>query len=414
MNKSITKSTFFSLPFTIMSPKLSGTVLIHGDEAVHTTGGTEVAPSISVSSTFKTGLPGEGPDEDDVDFKNPERHVYSRYTQDVSTRAEHILSKINDGHALTYASGLSAAYAVRRSFFSMPKRIAINGGYFGCHSTIEVYNKSRDTPLELIDLDDEFQPGDLCWLETPLNPSGESRDIKYYADKVHKAGGKILVDSTFAPPPLQYPFKWGADWYLTATKYFGGHSDLLGGVLVVKTLDDWTALHHNRTYMGNVIGSLDAWLLLRSLRTLHLRVPRQSETATVLAKWLQSAERTPAGQTFDGVPGGLVTKVWHSSLQTKDERGFNPKYQLEGGWNGTFAIQLATPEQAIQLPHNVENFVAATSLGGVESLIEYRARADIREDPRLIRISVGVEEIEDLKDGLRIGLQKVASIKSKV
>ncbi|KAK0190989.1 Cys/Met metabolism PLP-dependent enzyme-domain-containing protein [Armillaria mellea] len=368
-----------------MCPKLSGTVLIHGDGAIHPVGGTEVAPSISVSSTFKASSPEER--LDNVDFKNPERHVYSRYTQDVSTRAEHILSKIN---ALV---------------FFKPKRVAINGGYFGCHATTEVYSKSRDTNLEMIDLDDEFQPGDLCWLETPLNPTGESRDISYYADKVHRAGGKLLVDSTFAPPPLQYPFKWGADWYLIATKYFGGHSDLLGGVLVVKTLDEWTALQHDRTYLGNVLGSLEAWLLLRSLRTLHLRVPRQSETATVLAKWLQHST---------GVPGGLVTRVWHSSLQTKDERGFEPKHQLEGGWNGTFAIQLATPEQAIQLPYAVKFFVAATSLGGVESLIEYRARADAREDPRLIRISVGVEDVEDLKDGLRIGLQRVASIKSKL
>ncbi|PBL02506.1 cystathionine gamma-synthase [Armillaria gallica] len=394
-----------------MSPKLSGTVLIHGDGAVHPTGGAEVAPSISVSTTFKANSPEER--LDNIDVKNPERHVYSRYTQDVSTRAEHILSKINDGHAITYTSGLSAAYAAL--VFFKPKRVAINGGYFGCHATIEVYSKSRDTNLEMIDLDDEFQPGDLCWLETPLNPTGESRDIRYYADKVHKAGGKLLVDSTFAPPPLQYPFKWGADCILhSATKYFGGHSDLLGGVLVVKTLDEWTTLQHDRTYLGNVLGSLEAWLLLRSLRTLHLRVPRQSETATILAKWLQSAERTPAGQTFDGVPGGLITKVWHSSLQTEDARGFQPKHQLEGGWNGTFAIQLATPEQAIQLPHTVKYFVAATSLGGVESLIEYRARADVREDPRLIRISVGVEDVEDLKDGLRIGLQKVASVKSKL
>jgi cystathionine gamma-synthase len=87
-----------------------------------------------------------------------------------------------------------------------------------------------------------------------------------------------------------------------------------------------------------MIGSLESWLLLRSLRTFHLRIPRQSENATALAKWLKNVEATPAGQEFEGVPGGLITKVFHSSLQGADERGFDPKTQMEGGWNATFSI----------------------------------------------------------------------------
>lgn len=86
------------------------------------------------------------------------------------------------------------------------------------------------------------------------------------------------------------------------------------------------------------MGSLEAWLLLRSLRTLHLRVPRQSANATELVKWLNSATSIPTGQSRDGIPGGIITKVWHSSLQKKDARGFEPGQQLEGGWNATFAI----------------------------------------------------------------------------
>lgn len=88
------------------------------------------------------------------------------------------------------------------------------------------------------------------------------------------------------------------------------------------------------------MGSLEAWLLLRSLKTLHLRVPRQSETATVLAQWLQSISKTPKDQTFDGIPGGLVTRVWHSSLQGTDARGFNPRNQMPGGFNPTFSIEV--------------------------------------------------------------------------
>jgi hypothetical protein len=101
-------------------------------------------------------------------------------------------------------------------------------------------------------------------------------------------------------------------------------------------------LHVDRTYLGNVMGSLESWLLLRSLRTLHLRVPRQSETSTALAQWLSSASAKSAGESFDGIPGGLIAKVWHSSLQKKDARGFDPKTQLEGGWNATFAILVSS------------------------------------------------------------------------
>jgi len=90
--------------------------------------------------------------------------------------------------------------------------------------------------------------------------------------------------------------------------------------------------------MGSVMGSLEAWLLLRSLRTLHLRVPRQAATATALAQWLDSVAKTKTGDNYDGIPGGLLTKVWHSALQPKDERGFEPKNQMQGGWNATFSI----------------------------------------------------------------------------
>ncbi|KAG7097068.1 hypothetical protein E1B28_004455 [Marasmius oreades] len=394
-----------------MSRRLKPTDLIHGDAHVGGQDRVEVAPSISVSTTFRAPL-----DPDalmvDSDVRNPSRHIYSRYTQDVSTRAEHILSKINDGHALTYSSGLSACYAAVVHY--KPKRIAVRGGYFGSHQSFAIYQKTRE--VELIDLDDEYQPGDLCWLETPINPTGESRDIKYYADKIHRVGGKLVVDSTFAPPPLQYPFKFGADCVLhSATKYFGGHSDLLAGVLIVKTDEEWSTLMHDRTYMGMVMGSLEAWLLLRSLRTLHLRVPRQSETATALVQWLQSVvKETSSGKAYDGVPAGVISQVHHSSLQQPDARGFHPKTQMEGGYGATFAIILSDIVYAKRLPGQTKYFVPATSLGGVESLIEYRARADPQENPLLVRVSVGVEDLEELKEDLRQALQKVAEIKAKL
>lgn len=131
---------------------------------------------------------------------------------------------------------------------------------------------------------------------------------------------------------------------------------MLCGVLVVKTREEWVdvsifsffnpsisclttmrQLWTARTYMGNMLGSLEAWLLLRSLRTLHLRVPRQSQTATELAQWLFRVSKTPVGQEYDGIPGGLVVKVWHSSIQA-ETANWDIKGQMEGGWNATFSI----------------------------------------------------------------------------
>ncbi|KAF7790899.1 hypothetical protein EIP86_001857 [Pleurotus ostreatoroseus] len=390
-------------------PTVNGTDLIHTDDPIHH--GLEVAPSISVTTTFKNPEPwDEAKGLNNLDPWDPDRHVYSRYTQATSSRAERVLSKINDGYALTYASGLAASYAAL--VHTKPKRIAISGGYHGCHMTIEVYKRSKDVELELISLDDEFKPGDLCWLETPLNPTGEARDIKYYADKIHAVGGTLLVDSTFAPPPLQYPFKWGADIVMhSGTKYFGGHSDLLCGVLVVKTKEEWTKLWSQRTFLGNMMGSLESWLLLRSLRTLHLRVPRQSENATVIAQWLSKAA---GGKAHDGIPAGVIETVWHSSLQGKDSRGWEPRVQMEGGWNPTFGILLTKKEYATLLPHATKFFIPATSLGGVESLIEHRIASDAGADPRLIRLSIGVEDVEDLKADLRRAFQEIAKAKAKL
>ncbi|KAJ6538586.1 cystathionine gamma-synthase [Mycena sp. CBHHK59/15] len=395
-----------------MAPKIverKGTELVHGDAALHRD--QEVAPSISVTTTFRSPHPNE-PAATDTDYRNPSRHVYSRYTQQVSTRVEHILSSVNDGLALTYSSGLAASYAALVLY--KPRRIAISEGYHGCHATIQVYLKAAPE-VKIIKLDDEFQSGDFCWLETPLNPTGESRDIRYYADKVHRVGGKLFVDSTFGPPPLQFPFKFGADCVLhSATKYFGGHSDLLGGVLIVKTREEWDTLQSDRTYMGNMMGSLESWLLLRSLRTFHLRVARQSETATAMVQWLHKLASTPTGQSFEGIPGGVLTKVWHSSVQGKDARGFDPSSQMTGGWNATFSIQLSEPKYAAWFPHSLKYFTPATSLGAVESLAEYRFSWDKNSDPKAVRISIGVEDLDDLKADISQALRNLVQTGSKL
>ncbi|EJD42589.1 PLP-dependent transferase [Auricularia subglabra TFB-10046 SS5] len=382
-----------------------GTILLHADDELGARH-AEVAPSISVSTTFRqpqgVDLIGE------YDPAHPKFHVYSRESQEVNSRVERVLGELHGlgKHALTFSSGLSAVFAAL--VHCAPRRIAVSGGYFGSHGTIAVYGQAAQRPIPLIALDDVYAAGDLCWLETPVNPDGTARGIRHYAERIHAVGGRLCVDATFAPPPLANPFDFGADIVMhsgdpAATKYFGGHSDLLGGVLVVKSQEEWHKLWDIRVHPGNNLGSLEAWLLLRSLRTLHVRVPRQSATATALAQWLHRVSQIPAGETWDGVPGARVHGVTHASLQHEPW----VKEQLSGGYPATFSILLESKEYAAELPYLLKHFAAATSLGGVESLIEQRCNADGVSDPRLLRISVGLEELEDLKADLRQGLNRL-------
>lgn len=166
------------------------------------------------------------------------------------------------------------------------------------------------------------------------------------------------IDATFGPPPLQDPFAWGADIVMhSGTKYFAGHSDALVGSVSVRSKAEWNRLWHNRTYTGSNIGSLDAWLLLRSLRTLQVRVTKQSETATQLAQWLAALARAEPATDLDG-PGGVVQQVWHTSLQEDRAELLGEGKQMTAG-PATFAILLKNEVYATHLPHHLECFIAS-------------------------------------------------------
>ncbi|GAA5821260.1 hypothetical protein JCM3770_007387 [Rhodotorula araucariae] len=380
--------------------------------------GPEVAANISTSTTFRHPSPEQiaaaepGLYAENWTPVDPSRDIYSRYTQPTLTRAEKVLSSVLGAHTIVYPSGIAAFFAVLLHVRPDVVAFTAGEGYHGCHTSFDVYRQVRgEDQVRLIDLDAEY-PSDkktLVWLETPLNPTGESRSIAAYAKKAHAVGAVLGVDSTFAPPPLQDPFKWGADIVMhSGTKYFAGHSDALVGTLSVKSKDDWLKLWHARTYTGTNIGSLDAWLLLRSLRTLSLRVARQSSTATALAQWLAALSRADAGTDLDG-PGGVVDTVWHTSLQDGARELLGAGKQMESG-PACFAILLKSAEAATHLPHQLKLFVPATSLGGVESLIEQRRVSDPGADPRLIRLSIGLEDLEDLKADLIQGFRAVQRI----
>lgn len=374
-------------------PRLS-TTGIHGGDHLHTV--SDVTPPINISTTFKyTNDPDKlekmppGPFPYEVG-----KPVYSREGHPSGEFVELVISKITNSYAVAYNSGLSAVYAAYTHL--NPKVLCIGQGYHGVHGIADIW--TRNHGLKQYGLDEEdlekLGPGDVIHLETPVNPDSLCFDIQHFADKAHAKGAFLVVDSTFAPPPLQDAFEFGADIVMhSATKYFGGHSDLLAGILLTKSEDVWRKLLDDRIYLGTNIANLESALLLRSLKTLELRVKKQSDSATKIAKFLnESKEKYPA-----------IAKVHHSSLQ-KD--AFVAR-QLKGGHAPTFAFELQTEDQARRFPSRLKYFYHATSLGGVESLIEWRAMSDHTVSPSLLRVSVGIEDVEDLIEDLEQALSGI-------
>ena len=205
----------------------------------------------------------------------------------------------------------------------------------------------------------------------------------------------------------------------SGTKYFGGHSDMLCGVLAVSPIsrpkkvfeDAYWELYRERLHLGSVMGSFEGWLGVRSLRTLELRVLRQSASAGELVRWLNACLTNPASQdgniTDDDASliRATISTLNHASLQTTDiASGWLPA-QMPRGYGPVFSILMRNASFARRLPSKLRLFQHATSLGGVESLIEWRRMSDAGVDDRLVRVSVGVEDVGDLKEDLREGFR---------
>ncbi|KAH3672840.1 hypothetical protein WICMUC_004062 [Wickerhamomyces mucosus] len=360
------------------------TNLIHADDSKNRV--SDIVTPINVSTTFRY-------DDDpsllraaDEGFEEQE-FVYSREKHPNQVKLEVIFDEILNGHSVAYSSGLAAFYGLITHF--NPKQVAVGPCYHGCLNILNIHTRNfglKQFSYSEEDLD-KLQPGDLIHIETPLNPYGTSKSIKYFADKAHSKGALLSVDSTFAPVPLQDPFKFGADIVMhSATKYFGGHSDLLAGVLVVKSFEIKEKLVEDRMHLGSNIANLESYLLLRSLRSYELRINKQSENVAKIVKFLSDNKKN-----FK-----ILKDLTHSSLQTEDF----VKKQLPNGFGPVFSIFVESKEIAKQLPSRLKYFHHATSLGGVESLVEWRALSDPHIDQTLLRFSIGVEDPNDLINDL--------------
>ena len=316
---------------------------------------------------------------------------------------------------ITYSSGLAAINAVFS--FLTPRVISVGDGYHGTHGVLSVYQ--RLTKCKIVSLDcpaSDLGVGDLIWLETPVNPTGQAINIKAFAEKAHSRGAYLAVDSTFAPPPLQEPFSLGADVVMhSGTKYIGGHSDLLCGVVAVARKDWVPRMIADRIFLGSVMGGLEGWLGVRSIRTLELRVERQARSAAEIVAWLKHA-LTSTADTVATVRTAVSSVLPHSSLQSHPS---HPDHewlaaQMPNGLHSpVFAFQTHTEAQARALPSHLRYFHHATSLGGVESLIEWRCMSDRGCDRRLLRVSVGVEDVRDLIGDLLQGFEAVGQLLEK-
>jgi cystathionine gamma-synthase len=256
---------------------------------------------------------------------------------------------------------------------------------------------------DLVSMEEVIKIGDtqLVWVETPNNPNWEVTDIVAASKLAHKAEAKLIVDATATPPTMTKSLDLGADIsFHSATKYLNGHSDVSAGVLSFKQSNqDWESLYNIRKLQGTVLNSQDAFLLIRGLRTLFLRVDKNSQNAMILAKHFESHDN--------------VETVLYPGLESHPNH-IIAKRQTKGQYGGMLSIIVSGSEaDAINVVRNCKVFYPATSLGGVESLIEHRKTVSGEDFPvneKLIRISVGIEDpidlINDLEQALDIVFKK--------
>ncbi|KAI5310529.1 hypothetical protein KEM55_005792 [Ascosphaera atra] len=383
------------------------TQAIHADDPFALT--ADVAPPIHVATTYRYD---SDPDKLVPAAQQPSEvpghpgYIYSRLLAPNTVRLEAILTSLLHAPALTFSSGLSACHAALVCL--NPKRVSIGNGYHGVHGVLDIM--TRLTGVEQLSLDvdaSKLDKGDVIWLETPVNPDGTSFNIQAYADKAHSRGAYLVVDSTFAPPGLQDPFAFGADMVMhSGTKYIGGHSDMLCGVLATNNKEWQHQLLKDRAMLGSVMGSMEGWLGVRSVRTLDVRVQRLSQNVSRIVSWLVTALHTANPSEEDKEVRAVVEDVTHSSLQTED-LGWLAK-QMPNGYGPVFSFTTKEESYARRLPSKLALFHHATSLGGMESLIEWRAMSDRTVDTRLLRVSVGLENWEDLKADLQKGFTAIA------
>ena len=346
----------------------------------------EIVPPIHLSTTYE-----RGPDNQLLGTRR-----YSRADNPGYDPCEALLTQLEGGAAsLVFSSGMAAATAVFTALQPGDHVIVPPVFYWALRHWLSDWATRWGLKIEAVDPTDPtriaaaLRPGatKIVWVETPANPTLAISDIAELAGIVHRAGARLVVDSTFATPVLSQPLALGADLVMhSATKYLNGHSDVIAGALTTRTDDEfWQRLKDGRAQAGAVLGPFEAWLLLRGMRTLFVRVPVQSQNARLVA------------EKFAGHPG--VKAVLYPGLASHPGHAVAAR-QMRGGFGGMLSLRVnGGAPAALRVISRVQLWKRATSLGGVESLIEHRASV---EPPAggtpddLLRLSTGIEDANDL------------------
>ena len=334
-------------------------------------------------------------------------YSYSRSNNPGYALLEKVCAELDGGAgALCFASGMAAITAVFETVNMGEHIVAPRVMYHGAQDWLHRISKRRNIGLSLFDAADiealrqAVVPGKttVVWVETPVNPTWDVIDIAAAAEIAHAAGAILAVDCTVAPAVTTRALDFGADIvFHSATKYLNGHSDVLAGMLVTRVCDPrWQEIREVRALCGGVLGPFEAWLLLRGMRTLFLRFERACDSALKIA---QHFERHPA---LDAVLyPGLESHPGHAIARKQMLNGFGGmlSFMVKGG-----------ADEAKQVANRTQLFLSATSLGGVESLIEHRASVEGPHSivaTNLLRLSIGIELCDDLIADLEQSLETV-------
>ncbi|MBL8672249.1 MAG: aminotransferase class I/II-fold pyridoxal phosphate-dependent enzyme [Alphaproteobacteria bacterium] len=356
-----------------------------------------VVPPIHVATTYERA----------GDLSYPGGRVYGRDGNPSYEQPEAVIAALEGGAGCyLFASGMAAATACFMALSPGDHVVAPTVMYWGLRRWLLTTAKHWRLQVDLVDTGDldalahAMKPGwtKLVWIETPSNPLLGLTDIAAAADIAHAAKARLAVDSTAATPVHTRPLALGADIVMhAATKALNGHSDVVAGALVTRERDAyWDLIRTQRAAGGAVSSGFDAWLLLRGMRTLYLRVERAAQNADTVARFLHGHPKV--AEVF--YPG-LVHHPGHAIARKQMERGFGHllSFRVKGGQEGAVACAAA-----------LRLIKRATSLGGVESLVEHRASVegpDSPAPPDLLRLSVGIEHVEDLIEDLDQALAAV-------
>ena len=327
---------------------------------------------------------------------------FTRDDNPTYVQAEALINQLEGGSGcLLYSSGMAAIISVFQRLQPGDHIVVPRLVYSGLRDWLNVHGIRWGLQVSYLNdcqptsLNSSVQPGKtkIVWLETPSNPTWEITDIAAAAEVAHAAGALIVIDNTVPTPILTQPIKFGADIVVhSCSKYMNGHGDLIAGALVTapqheQILSDLGSL---RNHYGGVLGSFEAWLLLRGMRTLSVRVRTASENAATVARYLDSCKE--------------VEEVLYPGLASHAAHAIAVK-QMQGGFGGMLSFRIKGGEQAaISFAGRLKVFRQAISFGSTESVIEHRAGMENPDTPTprdLLRVSIGLEHVQDLIDDLK-------------